>query len=544
MQRTEEKTRARGLKYKRWSWKELGDTFGFYLFWDFNLDHVAVQVYSFLAKYYLWQIMEHTDNYNIFLDADRTLTDDMIDYARVAREDVILGPNYNPYFAACKSTRAAAVANRQIRNDLDLRYRVLGDKMFDFFWKNSPNILGRKFIYCTMVPVWRMSGIYVTNTAILAGTETEAPITNFVPAIYPKYNNPLLRTASATASTSTETAVTVTPKRKSINAISCTLPGTTRRIIVVGDDCTGITDLKTFAVADDAVIHTNACRYLSHTGANANITNIIYYDKASYLPDGVTKNESVLKASRQIYPSSTFEGFEWKKKVSSEIASSVALACSYKEKHMDTPVVLYGHNVADDASNGNDSELEDVLLKDHDIKVFSPTYEVLYLVLTSFRRKLRWFNAESTWCKKMENTHHTWRFAYASKNKTASKIDNAWAIPVVEDVDVAPKSFYAALRNAARMNFKYIYICKDLAEPDPLDIWSVLLHDVHKCIGYREYDNVTELLYFNLAKGACLNRETFEACLINMDLADETTIDLALARALKRSNIALEALTV
>lgn len=536
MQETQKRAESNGFKYKLWNWKSLGDTFGFYLFWNFKIDHVAEFVYSFLVKYYIWQILEKVEGYGVFLDANRPLIPEMITSINEAKEDIVLGPMFNPYFVVCKNTQAAVIASTQIRKELDHRYQISHAKMFDFLYRNKPNILGRKYMYCTMVPIWQTKGIRVTNLGILAGKEQDLPLTDFIPAIYPKFNNSLITLDRSSAVTTVDAA---TPKKRS-GAISCSLPSSARRVIVMGNECIGITDISTYAVPDDVIVHINACTYLKYTGTNAKLTNIVYYDKASLLPANIRNNSEALRAARQIYPGSAFESFEWRKKTTSQISSSVALAVSYKEKYDELPVILYGYNVADDVSNGNDSELEEVLLKEHGITVYAPTYEVLFLVLSSSKRKLRWLNAEATWCKKTENTHHTWRFAYASPKKVASNIEHAWAIPCAEDVDVSLKSFIETLKNAARMRFKYVYICKDLAEPDPSVIWSILRTGLHKCVGAREYDSNMDLLYFNLGIGACLNRDVFENCLVHLNDADDCTVDIALAKALKKANVALE----
>lgn len=526
------------MKYRLWDWKTLGETFGYYLFWKFEIANVAEFVYAFLVKYYVWQILERTEGVGIFLEAHTPLNHEHIECIKNAKEDIVLGPYFKPNFIICNNRAAAKLANKTIHDDMERRYTVNRKHMFDFLCTNRPNILGQKFMVCTMIPTWQNKGFRVTDTGLLTGKEEDTPLTNFIPAFYPA----MATTTTTIAEPEEQELNTIDDEiftsRKS-NSISCILPATTERVIVMGNDCIGITDISSFSLPNDAIIHINSCEYLKYTVNKPELTNIVYYSNFDLLPNTVTQNKQLLSKATQLYPGTSFDGFVWQKRVTSKVSSNVALACSYKEAHKKLPVYLYGYNVADDISTGDDSELEEVLLNEYGVTVCVPSYEVLYLVLTSDKRKLRWITAEATWCKKMIGTHHTWRFVYATPKPSASNIPHAWAVQGKEDTDQSLESFLAALKNAARMRFKYIFICKDTAEPDPLVIWSILLSGTHKCIGAREFAYDLNLFYFNLFKGACLDRETFDKMLPLISTEDNCTVDIALAKALKSANVAL-----
>lgn len=532
MRQTKQLAEELGWEYELWDWDKLTSIYGAYMFKNFRIGHVARCVYALLVRYYTWQVLAASKYATtVFLDGEQELTHDHLAFIANSDYDIVLGKENDPGFIVCRNHKAAVLARNETREDLNRRYRACGKHMFDFLADSMKRIFGKQFLFLTMIPLWKFHELTVRNLDTDTPDEdTSEPKTEFIPYV----SNDIVL--------SKQTAI----KRRELKAgaITAIVPPLTQRIIVMGKDCMGLTDVHTFVQPGDTVIHFNECSYYKEASSVNDVTNIIFYDKQTKLPMFIRESEELMKSAQQLFPGSSFNGYLWRERVASSITMPVALACSYKEINSNLQVILYGYNVADDCTTGVDSELEELILQETNVDAYTPSYEVLYLILTTAANKMQWIIAESSWIKKMERTHHTWRFAYPFvKTQIPTALDHAWALPTTKlSTDLTSRdNVLAAVRNAARMKFDYVYICADTATPDPLEVWKSILEKKPKAIGNRYYDVQNNLWKLSLTQGTCLSRETSDIFLKFLKQnTEEQDAEHILAEALRQNGIAVE----
>lgn len=550
--------------YIRWDLDALTNFFGAYIFENFNAQNLTDQASALLVKYYMWYVLATSQGPAIFLDATRAIKPEYIPILETDNlEGVILGSKFNPGFTACISHQATVIACTQIRQLLDRRLQTLGDKVFDFLLKSGPNLIGSRFTFLTLLPNWKYAGITVQDIDVLAGVSSDSPKSKVLPPekLLPKpvkkaraypdsYNTNVRKTVASrinavqpifTVSTTT-TKDTTQETGSKLSSITCLIDRSTQRVVIMGEETIGLTDPYMFIKGGDFVIHYNACPFLLETLNIDNTVNAAYYDSREALSKTAIANAPFLRFTTQLYPTASFKDFEWASAVTSRISPYIALACSYREKHPNTPVIIYGYNLTDDYAKGYDVELEVSLCERLRIEVHRPAYEILYLIFTTGKSQLRWYNATMTWIAKMKNTHHSWRFiCAATENTTKPTVERVLPLPDAGDDGEAltSKKLYAAMHMAERMRFSYLYLCSDMAAPDPLQVWKIQRLNTFKAVGARKMDYIKEQLYFDLNQGACITRETFDTMLPRITASDTTTADDALATALHESKIAL-----
>lgn len=563
MQSTQALAEQHHWDYIRWDFDALINFFGAYIFENFNEKNLSEQSSALLVKYYMWYVLATCQGPSIFLDATRTIKQEYLPVLESEDlEGVLLGSKFNPGFTACVTHQAAIIACTQIRQLLDRRLQTLGEKVFDFLLESGPNLIGSRFTFLTLMPNWKYAGITVQDIDVVAGVSSDAPKSKVLPPekllpkpvkkarAYPENYNVNLRkeaakqfyTPQTIAAAKTASQATTQETSSKLSPLSCLIDRSTQRVVIMGEETIGLTDPYMFIKGGDFVLHYNACPFLLETLNIDDTVNAAFYDNRDALSKTAVANAPFLRFTSQLYPEASFKGFEWASAVSSRISPYVALACSYKEKHPNIPVIIYGYNLTDDYAKGYDVELEVSLCERLRIEVHRPAYEILYFIFTTAKSQLRWYNATMTWIAKMKNTHHSWRFiCAATENATKPTIDRVLMLPDAGDDSEAltSKKLYAAMHVAERMRFSYLYLCSDMAAPDPLKIWKIQRLNTFKAVGARKMDYIKEQLYFDLNQGACITRETFDTILPHITADDDTTAEDALATALHENKIAL-----
>lgn len=535
-----------GMEYKRWNWTALTTMFGFFYFRNFRIERVSNRTYAFLVKCYLWYILDLYRTDVMFLDADKTLPFDSLRAPNFSQPGVYFGKGYDPWFVACNNRRAPKFAKERIEFHLRTREKANGVNMFLFLREVKYNIFGGRFTRSTLTPFFRNRQIKVFDTCDptidVPPVETPAKI-SLRPAPFERKPDAYMAITNVEQLDMQLSAIS--GKRKfAVPPIAALVPVGTKRIIIMGETVIGLTFLNMFVEEGDVLVHINSCQHLAGTQNLKGTAHAVYYDKQSLLPMEVRLNNERFLCCTRLFHETSFSPYKWYALTSSRIATPVALACSYKEQNPDVPVIIYGHNTADDLTHRYSTDMEESLLSINQIQLYLPHYDILFIVLTESTQISRCLTIETTWGKLLQYTSHALRFCYFDSANKEVPIDKAW--PFLEPSSRAGKGklMIRALKNAAHMHFKYVFVCHASTGVHPSHLWAHVLNAQVHISCNRRYDASRNLLCPSVASGVCIEDSIFRKLLplLTDELADECndSPDVILGRAIQDAHVPLE----
>lgn len=532
-----------GMEYKRWNWTALTSMFGYFYFRNFRIDQVTNRTYAFLVKCYIWYILDIFRTDSMFLDADKELPFTSLDAPLFSQKGVYFGEGYDPWFIACRHRHAPGYAKKRIESVLRAQERANGVNMFLFLRDKKYNIFGGKFAKNTLTPLLRSKQIQVFDNCdpqVVSPSEEPQLQMSLRPTHYerkPDNYLPITTTEQLDITLNISSA-----KRKfTIPPISALVPMPTKRIIIMGEKIIGLTFLNMFMQEGDVLVHINSCPQLAGTQTIPGTEHAIYYEKQSLLPIEVRLNSKQFLCCTRIFHESSFTPYKWFLITASRIATPVALACSYKEQNPEIPVILYGHNIADDITHGFNTDIEESLISINQIQLCLPHYDILFIVLSDISQIQRCVTIEKTWGKLLQYTSHILRFCYTNTPNTEAALENSWPFPVIKQTTSTGHLLAQAVKNASHMHFKYVFICHASTGVHPAHLWSYIVNSQVHISCNRQYDFARSLLYPSVASGVCIEESIFQkiAPLITPDLAEECggNPDIMLGRAIQEAHV-------
>lgn len=497
---TKEKAIALGCSYRLWEWDELTARFGSFYFGNLDIERIPDQGLTFLTKFYMWFILEMYRGRGMYLDATRELPFSTLDpHVDFALAGVYTTKDYEPWFLVSTSISAISLAKFHLIRDLEIRRKVNGQWMFHFFSTALRNIIGTRFFQNTLMPVWKSEGIRIFNSPNPETTTPQLPEPEFRPS--KEENTP---PQSEKESISIHELQERTRKLK-IKPIFALTPQDCKRVVIVGDTVMGITNVETLVQADDLLVYTDKCPFLHLTQAYKDISHAIYYTSSSTLPSYVRDNKDQYFDVQQVIPNAAFNGYYWKENIKSTISLPVALALSYKELNPSLPVILHGHTTADDIMGNFDSGLEEVLMRQKNIVVTPPCYDLLVLVLSREGNALHRVKLGNEFEKEIEYTKYTYRICFSTpKEKYYGVTEKTWPLRHAGDDDKDDeigKKMYVALKNARNMRFKYLFLMLDDTQVNIRNLGKWTEGNTPQTFGKRVYVEEEDILAYDLSYG-------------------------------------------
>lgn len=539
LEATEKQAKAFGWNYRFWNWKDLTSTFGAFYFFNFLLDRLNEHALTFLSKFYMWHVLSICKDGGIYLDATKSFPfDEAYGKYTFSRPGVYTSPDYTPWFVACNLPEAVELAKAQVLHELEIRYKANGDRMFKFFLSSNYNMIGQRYFQNTLIPIWKSHQIEIFNNINpfkVTSMYSEVP-DYLLPSVAYGKAKPALITAKAQK-------IIQAGENNKIAPVITVAPKDTKRIMVIGEEVMGITDIDINSQYRDLFIHVDTCPLFDHVMGKVNVQHSVYYTDPSLVPKPVRDKKDDLVDYTLLIPPHSFSGYNWMSNVVSPVSPRVALACSYKELNSKVPVLLYGHNLGDDAAKGYDVELEEVLLKQTEVEVVPPMYPVLFLILSRKKHVKQRILLSKSWVKEIPEIRCAYRFCYAAKERSKEKY--TWPLLHAgndeDDADIG-KKLYAAMINACRITFNYLFIIPDDGDINPKKLLEGIDKEHPVTFGKRSYEEYEDVLTYDLSSGIGLNKEAVEKILsmLTQEKVDQMSArpDLMLAHAIKACSLA------
>lgn len=493
---TSEKTKEFGWDYRFWTWESLTSTFGFFYFHNFILSKLPEQALTFLTKFYLWHVLARYGANGMFLDATEELP--LTSYnptEHFVLPGVYMAKNYTPSFVVTAHEEAAGIARDAVIWDLDLRYRANGNYMFHFFTSLRYNVLGPRFFSNTLMPRWRRANISLFNSPKAEETTPAIPL----PPAY------LLPSPFHVTSISASSVSTLNPGISSkISPIQAVVPEGCTRVIVLGEDGTGLEALSSFAHYGDLLVHTHSCPFYSSVRGMKDVGHSVFYSKKE-----VDVGDVFME--RPVIPGVSFASYDWNKEgESGSISLPIALACSYRERNPFLPICLYGHNPADDVTQFHDVELEEALIHAHKIELLSPRYSLILLYLTRRTHHIRRVLLTRALAKKVgEGGDVLYRFCCA-RGAQMPPNSTVWALEEAgddeDDLDLGLKLF-SALSHARALQGAYFLLLPDDSFLSPPEWIAWAKENEPEVVGKVDGDG------FDLGAGIAFSHSALDAIL-------------------------------
>lgn len=531
---TEQKAKSFGWGYRLWNWGELTSTFGYFYFLNFLIERLNEHALTFLSKFYMWHILACSKENGIYLDATKTLPfDEVYGTYTFSSPGVYTSSDYTPWFVACNVPEAAELAKAQVIHELDIRYKANGDRMFKFFLSSNYNMIGKRYFQNTLIPIWRSHKIEVYNNI------NPFKVTSLYDDV-PDYLLPSVAYGKARPAAITPGVNKIMAARegKKVAPVITAAPGDTGRIVIIGEEVRGITDIDVISKYRDLFIHVDTCPLFDHVMGKVNVQHSVYYTDPTLVPPFVQEKKNSVVNYTMILPDS-FLGYKWSNNIISKISPRVALACSYKELNQNIPVVLYGYNIGDDVAHGYDVELEEVLLHQVGVEIVPPKYEVLYLIFTEKGHVKQRGYMKKGWLKDVPDLKCAFRFCYpASTASDRIREKYMWPISTDEKEEDMGKQIYAAMVNACRLTFNYLFLLPDTVELNPSTLRMGLNKEHPITFGKRGYEEDGDVLTYDFSSGIGLNRYAVENILSALKEGESTSPELMLAHAIKACGLA------